>query len=694
MASTGSTTEAAVSDQGRGAPQTKADPLVGRTIAGRYEVLELLGAGGMGTVYKARQVAMDRLVALKLLHAHYASNEQAVARFNREMQVTARIEHANTIRVYDYGQTEDQQLYLAVEFLRGRTLKDAIVSDEPMGTERLARIGIQIAKGLAAAHHDGVVHRDLKPDNVMLIDHYGESDFVKVLDFGIARFNDDEARTQLTADGAVIGTPAYMSPEQAQGTTIDHRTDIYSFGVILFEMATGRIPFDAPTTISLMVQHVQEAPPRPSELAPGQVCEELETLILQMLAKNPAARPQSALEVQQALEVLAGGAAPSAGPSVPMKRGASAAGDATRPARDGVRIGAGGGRRAAPRWWRRPGPLAGLVIGLGAAAAGIILALGGGEQSAGSPAPGDRVAAIGGEGGDEAAPPAGEDPSNDPPVTADGQQGTPPGGEQETPPGDERPPDEPTGVDRGPLVAALAEVGDPVPPAACEADDPALVEGLSEALLELAGGRIGGERPEDRRALERLEAMSAIGEGRAEYWVAVARARLQAGENAATARAAATRAIALCDGWAAGHNAAGNAHLRSGDGDLARIAYSRAVELEPSYIAPRFNLGVLHLRGEAFDEAIAAFGEVLVRAPEHPTARLLRGQAYLRRGDGELAMRELTAAVELSPDSANAWLLLGQARAAVDEDAASTVAFCKARELGAPVPPELCPEGQ
>ncbi|PKN56296.1 MAG: hypothetical protein CVU56_16760, partial [Deltaproteobacteria bacterium HGW-Deltaproteobacteria-14] len=276
--------------------------LIGTVVSGRYEIVKHLGSGGMGSVFMAKQLAMDRMVALKLLHAHYASNKQAVARFNREMQVTAKIEHPNTIRVYDFGQAEDGRIYLAIEYLEGHTLSKALSAGEPMGSERLVHIGVQIGKALSAAHSDGVVHRDLKPDNVMLLDRYGERDFVKVLDFGIARFMDDASRTQLTAEGAVVGTPIYMSPEQATGGVLDHRTDIYSFGVMLFEMATGRVPFDAPTTISLMVKHVQEEPPRPSDFAPGLVPDAIETLILQMLAKNPAARPGSAAEVVRALE--------------------------------------------------------------------------------------------------------------------------------------------------------------------------------------------------------------------------------------------------------------------------------------------------------------------------------------------------------------------------------------------------------
>ncbi len=292
-----------------GTPQTAdAGAHIGTVIAGRYAIESVLGAGGMGVVYRARQLAMNRMVAVKLLHAHYSTNRNAVGRFEREMQATARIEHPNTIRVYDYGQTSEAgeggpgQLFLAMEMLAGRSLARVLAEDQPLPLERQLRIGIQIGKALIAAHAEGVVHRDLKPDNVMVMDLYGERDFVKVLDFGIARFVAADEDQRLTAEGAVIGTPAYMSPEQVHGTAPDLRTDLYALGIILFEMATGEVPFAAPTTLSLLVKHVQDLPPRPSEVAPGRVPPALEQLILQCLEKDPTARPANAEEVVRRLE--------------------------------------------------------------------------------------------------------------------------------------------------------------------------------------------------------------------------------------------------------------------------------------------------------------------------------------------------------------------------------------------------------
>jgi len=283
--------------------------LVGTVLAGRYEVTGVLGQGGMGVVLEARQIAVDRKVAVKLLHAAYASNRHAVARFIREMKVTSRLEHPATVRVYDFGEAEvggAAHLFLVMELVQGRTLSKALAEGE-LSLSRVLAIAEQIARALEAAHGEGIVHRDLKPDNVMLVDRYGQADQVKVLDFGIARFveggDEAQAMMRLTAEGAVVGTPAYMSPEQATGGEIGPRSDLYSFGVMLFELATGSVPFTAPTTVSLMVKHVQEPPPRPSELAP--MPPRLEALILACLEKAPGQRPESARQVAEELAAIA-----------------------------------------------------------------------------------------------------------------------------------------------------------------------------------------------------------------------------------------------------------------------------------------------------------------------------------------------------------------------------------------------------
>lgn len=286
-----------------------AGELVGTVLAGRYEVTGVLGRGGMGVVLEARQIAVDRKVAVKLLHAAYATNRHAVARFVREMKVTSRLEHPATVRVYDFGEAEvggAVHLFLVMELVQGRTLGQALAEGE-LSLARVLAIAEQIARALEAAHGEAIVHRDLKPDNAMLVDRYELADQVKVLDFGIARFvegaEEAPAAMRLTAEGAVVGTPTYMSPEQATGGEIGPKSDLYSLGVMLFELATGTVPFTAPTTVSLMVKHVQEPPPRPSELAP--VPPRLEALILACLEKDPARRPESARQVADELAAIA-----------------------------------------------------------------------------------------------------------------------------------------------------------------------------------------------------------------------------------------------------------------------------------------------------------------------------------------------------------------------------------------------------
>ena len=281
-------------------PTTPDDPLIGQLFAERFRIERRLGAGGMGAVYLARQIAMDRLVALKVLHPGLAGTDQAARRFHREMQATARVEHQNTIRVHDFGES-DGRLFLAMELLDGRTLTQALRQSGPMPAQRVIHIGVQIARALGAAHLEGVIHRDLKPDNVMLLDRYGERDFVKVLDFGIARLADDQdPTTQLTEAGSLVGTPVYMSPEQSMGRAVDARSDLYALGIVLYHLVTGAVPFQDPTPLRVLFMHVQDTPRPPSELVRG-VSPPLEALILRLLAKDPLQRPQTAAEVADCL---------------------------------------------------------------------------------------------------------------------------------------------------------------------------------------------------------------------------------------------------------------------------------------------------------------------------------------------------------------------------------------------------------
>ena len=218
--------------------------MIGRLFAGRYHIDARLGQGGFGSVYRAEQEGLSRHVALKVIRRDLAAREEMILRFQREMKATARIEHPNTVRLYDFGQTEDGALYLAMELLQGRTLTEALTQDGPMPPERVAHVGAQIAEALWAAHSEGVIHRDLKPDNVMLLERYGRQDQVKVLDFGIARLTHGTADgPSLTTTGAIMGTPSYMSPEQITGQPVDAASDLYALGVVLYRLICGKLPF-------------------------------------------------------------------------------------------------------------------------------------------------------------------------------------------------------------------------------------------------------------------------------------------------------------------------------------------------------------------------------------------------------------------------------------------------------------------
>ena len=247
------------------------DPFVGRMVGGRYRLETRLGEGGMGTVYRALHVLMEKPVAVKILRGELALDETAVARFQREAKGASRIEHENCVSVTDFGREDDGVLWLIMEHLEGETLWDVVQEDGPLSKRRTLDIGAQIARALVAAHGVGVVHRDLKPENVMVVQRADRRDHIKVLDFGLAKLlhADGERGTALTRAGSVFGTPRYMSPEQAEGRPADQRSDLYSFGVLLYEMITGTLPFDDESVVALLNRHVSETPELPSDRLSG-----------------------------------------------------------------------------------------------------------------------------------------------------------------------------------------------------------------------------------------------------------------------------------------------------------------------------------------------------------------------------------------------------------------------------------------
>jgi eukaryotic-like serine/threonine-protein kinase len=292
------------------------DSLVGQIIGGRYRITQLLGEGGMGRVYLGEQQMGTnvRKVAVKTLQAQFTKDPQVVARFHRECGTVSELEHPNTIQFFDFGQTPDGQLYIAMEFVQGESVSDALKRG-PMPPDRAVQILAQICGSLEEAHSRGVIHRDLKPDNIILTQRAGRPDFVKVLDFGIAKRSEakDQAQEQkLTQQGMVLGTPPYMSPEQFTGKQLDPRSDIYSLGVMAYEMLTGRLPFDADTPWQWATQHLTAQPiPFESLATAAAIPQPLKAVILRALAKEPEGRQAS---VHQFYEEITG-VAPVAGPA-------------------------------------------------------------------------------------------------------------------------------------------------------------------------------------------------------------------------------------------------------------------------------------------------------------------------------------------------------------------------------------------
>ena len=278
-----------------------ADPLIGQLIGGRYRVTGVLGEGGMGVVYVGEQQmgSTVRKVAIKTLHAHLSKDPSVIARFHRECGTVAQLEHPNTIKFYDFGSTADGTLYIAMEFVAGKPLAD-VLTHGPLSVERTIKIMRQVCGALDEAHMQGIIHRDLKPDNVILTDRAGETDFVKLLDFGIAARTesaDAQKEQKLTQQGMVLGTPPYMSPEQFTGKALDARSDIYSLGVMSYEMLAGRLPFDADTPWQWATQHMSVQPIPFEVSAPAKnIPEGMRKAILRALSKNKEDREPTARE--------------------------------------------------------------------------------------------------------------------------------------------------------------------------------------------------------------------------------------------------------------------------------------------------------------------------------------------------------------------------------------------------------------
>jgi serine/threonine-protein kinase len=280
------------------------DPLIGSKV-GNYEVKQKLGEGGMGSVYLAVHPRIGKRVALKVLHSEFSSNDDVVGRFFNEAKAVNDIQHPNIVDIIDYGTMASPHggtvVYFIMEFLSGESLAKIIHEQAPLAPERAQAIALQVADALGASHRHGIVHRDLKPDNVMISMRRDGRDFVKVLDFGIAKLTGDQPGSRRTRTGIVMGTPAYMSPEQCEGRGFtDHRTDVYALGILLYEMLTGQVPFRGEGYGEVLVQHMTQIPQKPSTIR-GVIPPHLEAVAMKALEKRPDQRFASMDDFMQAL---------------------------------------------------------------------------------------------------------------------------------------------------------------------------------------------------------------------------------------------------------------------------------------------------------------------------------------------------------------------------------------------------------
>lgn len=290
------------------AVETPADPLIGVTFDGKYRLDEKLGVGGMGTVYRATHLLIDRPVAIKVLNSRFVEDEAAQVRFRREARAAGRLQHANAVTVTDFGTTTDGYVYIVMELLEGRTLREVLAHEAPLDTARAVSLMMQISAAVGAAHAAGIIHRDLKPANIFIVQRPNTPASVKVLDFGIAKLAtealEEDDHMTLTQVGVMIGTPRYMSPEQCDGAPLTPASDVYSLGIILYEMLAGMTPFTGSTPLAVAMKH-SSSPPRPPSEIVSTIPPAIESVVLHALEKSPDHRPANADEFRDELYATA-----------------------------------------------------------------------------------------------------------------------------------------------------------------------------------------------------------------------------------------------------------------------------------------------------------------------------------------------------------------------------------------------------
>lgn len=287
------------------------DPFIGTILNGTYQIQEVVGRGGMGSVYRARDILMERTVAIKMLHAHLVQDQASIQRFQQEARAASAINHPNVITAYDFGISESNQPYLIMDFLQGKSLSATIDESNGLEYSRAIHIFAQTCDALHVAHSKGVIHRDLKPSNIMIVQNRDDNDFVKIVDFGIAKLlpHSGKQSQNLTQTGELFGSPLYMSPEQFLGKTLDERTDIYAMGCVMYEALIGRPPFSGEHVLETMHKHINEPPAKFNLARPDlKIPAKLETIVMRALEKHPDARFQSMAELRDAILLTIDGA--------------------------------------------------------------------------------------------------------------------------------------------------------------------------------------------------------------------------------------------------------------------------------------------------------------------------------------------------------------------------------------------------
>jgi len=288
-------------------PGTSRDPMLGSTLAGRYKVIELIGTGGMGAVYRGVHLLMQKVVAIKVLNANMLEHPEARARFEREAKAAARIGHPNVAAATDFGPTDDDGFFLVMEYVEGESLEKILRREAPLEPRRVLSIADQVCQALARAHELGIIHRDLKPENILLVDDKGR-EMVKILDFGIAKLTDEGSHDEpdLTKVGAIYGTPRYMAPEQIVSPDVDHRVDLYALGIIMYRMMAGRLPFDSKVSAEILEMHISADPTSPRAIAPeAEIPVRLNRAVMKLLEKKPEKRFPSASALREEIEEIA-----------------------------------------------------------------------------------------------------------------------------------------------------------------------------------------------------------------------------------------------------------------------------------------------------------------------------------------------------------------------------------------------------